>query len=144
MARRRQFWTPGDPLNLGLLLALTVSSMFGQATPTEKPQDNAATIAMGAELFSQHCAVCHGNDLTGNGAFPKPYRVPPDLTTLAKRHGGKFPDEYVSKVLRNGATLPAHAPAEMPLWSATTALTKEQKEERIRNLTEFIKSRQTK
>lgn len=101
-------------------------------------------VATGAELFSQHCAICHGNDLKGNGPFPKPYRVPPDLTTLARRHGGKFPDAYVLEVLRNGVTLPAHAPAEMPVWSATSTLSKSQKEERIKSLTEFIKSQQTK
>ena len=36
----------------------------------------------GAELYSRHCAVCHGNDLKGGGSVPSPYRVPPDLTML--------------------------------------------------------------
>lgn len=144
MAQGRKYWTPGELLKLGLLLALTVSPSLGQQKPEQQLQPNSATVATGAELFSKHCALCHGNDLKGNGPFPKPYRVPPDLTTLAKRHGGKFPDEYVSKVLRNGVTLPAHAPAEMPLWSATSTLTNTQKEGWIHSLTEFIRSRQTK
>lgn len=144
MARRTRSWMPGDWLNLGLLLALAISAAFGQEKPAQKPQENLSIVAVGAQRFSQHCAICHGSDLKGNGPFPKPYRVPPDLTTLAKRHAGKFPDEYVSKVLQNGVTLPAHAPAEMPLWSATSTFTKLQKEEWIKSLTEFIKSRQTK
>ena len=38
------------------------------------------------------------------------------MTTLAKRHGGKFPDLYVADVLRNGVKTPAHGDAEMPVW----------------------------
>src|ERR1043165_4321658 len=64
--------------------------------------------ASGEELFRKHCAACHGNDLRGSGPFPSPYRTPPDLTRLARRHGGKFPEVYVLNVLRNGVVMPAH------------------------------------
>jgi mono/diheme cytochrome c family protein len=102
----------------------------------------------GAELYKEHCAVCHGNDLKGVGPAPAPYRVPPDLTKLAQRHKGKFPDAYVADVLRNGVTLPAHGPAEMPAWGSDfremNGLDKTQVELRIVNLTNYIKSRQAK
>lgn len=83
----------------------------------------------GAQLSKQNCAVCHGNDGKGNGPPPervvefggKPIRIPspftespPDLTTLAQRHKGEFPDAYVADVLRNGVKMPDHGPAEMP------------------------------
>jgi mono/diheme cytochrome c family protein len=42
----------------------------------------ASNVASGAELYKQHCADCHGNDLKGSGSTPYPYRPPPDLTTL--------------------------------------------------------------
>lgn len=100
----------------------------------------------GAELYSQHCAVCHGNDLKGNGPVPAPFRTPPDLTTLARRHGGKFPDAYVSDVLRNGVIMPAHGPAEMPIWGTEFAMDRSGQPValRITNLTNYIKSRQAK
>jgi mono/diheme cytochrome c family protein len=101
----------------------------------------------GAELYKQHCAVCHGIDLKGSGPAPDPYRAPPDLTTLARRHGGKFPDAYVLKVLRNGVVMPAHGPAEMPIWGADFAmdrLSEPQVALRIKNLTSYIKSFQKK
>jgi mono/diheme cytochrome c family protein len=102
----------------------------------------------GAELYGQYCVACHGSDLKGNGSFPAPYRVPPDLTTLARRHAGRFPDAYVSKVLRNGMVLPAHGPAEMPVWGeefkASDRLDAAQVTARIRDLTEYIKSFQAK
>ena len=101
----------------------------------------------GAELYTQHCAVCHGNDLKGTGPAPYPYRPPPDLTTLAKRHGGKFPDAYVSRVLRNGVVMPAHGPAEMPVWGdefTAKRLDEAQVTLRIARLTNYVKSLQAK
>lgn len=101
----------------------------------------------GAELYNEHCAVCHGKNLKGTGPAPSPYRAPPDLTTLAKRHGGQFPDAYVQDVLRNGVVIPEHGLAEMPIWGADFAseqLGEGQVELRIRNLTNYIKSHQEK
>lgn len=128
------------------LLGIIVSVCGAQEKQAKKtPSSNSPT---GAELYKQHCAVCHGDDLRGNGPFPPPYRTPPDLTTLARRHGGKFPDAYVAKVLRNGVTLPAHGPAEMPVWGTefaeTDRLDKIQVELRIKNLVNYIKSVQPK
>jgi len=102
----------------------------------------------GGGLYSQYCVACHGSDLKGNGSFPAPYRVPPDLTTLSRRHGGIFPDSYVSEVLRNGMVLPAHGPAEMPVWGEEfrtgDRLDATQVTARIRDLTEYIRSLQAK
>ena len=102
----------------------------------------------GAELYKEHCAVCHGNDLRGSGPAPYPFRAPPDLTTLARRHGGKFPDAYVSKVLRNGVVMPAHGPAEMPTWGtdfrAVDGLSSAEVRQRITDLTNYIKALQAK
>jgi mono/diheme cytochrome c family protein len=110
------------------------------ATPSSPPS--------GAELYKQHCAACHGNDLKGSGPVPYPYRVPPDLTTLARRHGGNFPEAYVSNVLRNGVIMPAHGPAEMPIWGTDfrvgDRLDGTQVRLRITNLTNYIKSQQAK
>jgi mono/diheme cytochrome c family protein len=93
----------------------------------------------GEELYRQHCATCHGDDLKGNSlAPPAPSRVPPDLTTLARRHDGKFPEAYVSKVLQNGVVMPAHGPAQMPVWGTNFQGIE------IANLMNYIKSLQAK
>lgn len=99
----------------------------------------------GAALYLQHCAVCHGSDLKGTGPVPYPYRAPPDLTTLAKSHDGRFPEEYVADVLRNGVVMPAHGPAEMPIWGPDFTAARVNGAEvalRIKRLTDYIKSRQ--
>ena len=74
--------------------------------------------------------------------------MPPDLTTLARRHSGKFPDEYVADVLRNGVVIPAHGPPEMPTWGADfrtrDQLDSTQVTLRITNLSDYIKSLQAK
>jgi mono/diheme cytochrome c family protein len=117
--------------------------LLAQNMPPKKEHPDTPS---GAELYTRHCAVCHRNDLRGAGPFPPPYRNPPDLTKLARRHGGKFPEAYVGKVLRNGVTLPAHGPAEMPVWGSDFAA-KERIDEaevadRIRRLVLYLRSAQ--
>ena len=120
--------------------------------PSEKePAKNpsAENLSSGECLFRRYCAVCHGNDLKGNGPAPPPFQdVPPDLTKLAQRNGGKFPDAYVIEVLRHGVVLPAHGPAEMPDWGpefrAGEGLNETQVTLRITNLKNYIKSAQAK
>ena len=42
--------------------------------------------------------------------------APSDLTALAQRHDGKFPDDYVSNVLKHGVEKPAQGSGEKPVW----------------------------
>ncbi|MGA8767539.1 MAG: cytochrome c, partial [Candidatus Acidiferrales bacterium] len=103
----------------------------------------------GAKLFQQHCAACHGNDLKGNGPAPPPFKEwSPDLTTLARRHGGQFPEAYVANVLRIGVKIPEHGPAEMPIWGMTfkesEKLSDAQITARIEELIKYIKLNQAK
>ncbi len=104
--------------------------------------------ASGAELYQQNCAICHGDDLKGGSAVPYPYRKAPDLTALARRHGGEFPEAYVSEVLRVGVILPAHGPAEMPVWGTAfregERLNEAQINLKITELVKYIRSFQTK
>lgn len=131
-----------------ILAGLLLGFLRAQAKQTAKTPGTSSGSPSGAELYNKQCAVCHGTDLKGAGPFPAPYRTPPDLTTLARRHGGKFPAAYVSKVLKNGVRLPAHGPAEMPVWGtdfeAKDQLDKTQVTKRITDLTNYIKSAQQK
>jgi len=101
-------------------------------------------------MFDAYCAACHGKDAKGDGpAVPALKVPPPDLTTLAQRHGGKFPQDYVGDVLRNGVEgVKSHGSKDMPTWgplfgslgggrSAPATL-------RILELSHYIESLQTK
>jgi hypothetical protein len=83
------FRTFGNLLRLCVLSGLIVGLCSGQEKQVQKVPEASSTLSSGDALYTQHCALCHGNDLKGNGPFPPPYRVPPDLTTLSRRHGGK-------------------------------------------------------
>ncbi|MGA2814394.1 MAG: cytochrome c [Candidatus Acidiferrum sp.] len=135
-------------LILGTSLASPCGVRAAQENAATKPAAIAAVAPTGAELYQQRCAICHGSDLKGTGPVPPPYRTPPDLSTLTRRHGGKFPAVYVFQVLKNGVRLPAHGPAEMPVWgtdfTAGDGLDKTQVTARIRNLTSYIRSLQEK
>jgi mono/diheme cytochrome c family protein len=107
--------------------------------------------ASGTQLYKQNCAVCHANDGKGNGPPPanSGFKVsPPDLTTLALRHNGEFPEAYVAEVLWNGVKIPDHSRAEMPVWGiafkAMSQSDETQVKLRITNLTNYLKSIQTK
>lgn len=118
-----------------------------ETKPIKKPVEE--TGPSGEKLYKQDCAVCHGNDLKGNGPAPPPFKdVPPDLTKLAKSHGGKFPEKYFEDVLRNGVPIPAHGSPEMPTWGADFRtrehLDSAQVTLRITNLSNYIKSLQGK
>jgi mono/diheme cytochrome c family protein len=126
----------------------SIQSIPSQKEPAKTVSATPGNRPSGAQLYKQDCAACHGNDLKGNGPAPYPFRAPPDLTTLARRHGGKFPDDYVSNVLLNGVIMPAHGPAEMPIWgadfTARDRLDETQVRWRIRDLGDYIKSLQAK
>lgn len=73
--------------------------------------------ASGKQTYMHYCASCHGVDARGNGPAALVLKTtPPDLTTLAKRHGGKFPYNYVYDVLRFGTRILSHGSSDMPIW----------------------------
>lgn len=63
----------------------------------------------GAELYGGYCARCHGADARG-GTERIDGKLPPDLTTLAKRHGGTFPSDYVMSTIDGYAREATHGP----------------------------------
>ena len=66
----------------------------------------------------------------------------PDRTTLAKRHGGKFPYDYVSSILRFGPGSSAHGSSDMPTWGPIFQTIDRKSEpavqDRIRNLADYL------
>jgi mono/diheme cytochrome c family protein len=71
----------------------------------------------GAQLYARFCASCHGAKGYGDGPVASSFKViVPDLTRIALRHGGTFPDEQISKIIDGRKTLPPHGSRDMPVW----------------------------
>lgn len=116
---------------------------------SDKSQLPANYVPSGKSMFKQYCAACHGADAKGRGpATPTLNMRVPDLTTLAKRHDGKFPYEYVESVLRFGPGFAAHGSAEMPVWGPIFQYLENYNEaavrRRIKNLCDYLESIQQK
>jgi mono/diheme cytochrome c family protein len=142
------------PRCIVLLVAVAFSSVtFGLAQEKEKTVKKApiqdVSPASGEEMFKSYCAACHGKDAKGAGPATVDLKsTPPDLTTLAKRHDGKFPADYVSNVLRKGVKAPAHGSSDMPVWGPLFAAVSGRDETlvnmRISNLVHYLESVQVK
>ena len=139
------------PVLGAFLLALSgvALAQSKQESTVKKAPIQSTSPASGKEMFKSYCAVCHGLDGKGNGpAAANLTQKPADLTTLAKRHDGKFPDAYVTSVLRFGVKAPSHGSSDMPIWgpllSAVSNRDKQQMEMRINNLTSYLRSIQVK
>ena len=76
-----------------------------------------STHPTGEVLYLRYCASCHGEEGTGNGPVASTLRQSPaDLTTLARRTGGRFDDAHVMAVIDGRRAVVAHGPREMPVW----------------------------
>jgi mono/diheme cytochrome c family protein len=136
-----------------LVAAVLFSVTFAIAQEKEKTVKKApiqgTSPASGEEMFRTYCAACHGKDAKGAGpATPDLKTTPPDLTTLAKRHDGKFPEDFVTNVLRNGVKAPAHGTSDMPVWGPLFAKVSGEDQSivtmRIANLVHYLESVQAK
>jgi mono/diheme cytochrome c family protein len=73
----------------------------------------------GAELYARYCTSCHGPDGKGDGPLAASLKRPPaDLTTLAKRAGGRFDESAVMATIDGRRLVAEHGPREMPVWGA--------------------------
>ena len=71
----------------------------------------------GQQLFGRFCASCHGPIGLGDGPVASSLAVEvPDLTRIAKRHGGQFPNERLYQIIDGRLTRPPHGTREMPVW----------------------------
>jgi mono/diheme cytochrome c family protein len=74
----------------------------------------------GKEWFVSYCVICHGEKADGMGAMADSLQVHPlDLTRIAQRRGGNFPDEQIAKIIAGKENVPGHSNAEMPDWLET-------------------------
>ncbi len=132
-----------------MLLALIGLPALGQKPAVKTTTAPPTSATSGAEMYASYCAACHGKDGKGNGPAAQALKVPPpDLTTLTRRHDGKFPALVVAHAIGGEANLSAHGSKDMPVWGPVfRALSRNDQavvQMRITNLTKYVESLQTK
>jgi mono/diheme cytochrome c family protein len=110
-------------LIIGLALVLGTGSAPAQdnkepAKTIKRVPVTASATMDGHEMFDHYCAVCHGKDAKGTGpAADALKKAPADLTQIARKAGGKFPELHVTRVIKGDDVVGAHGNRDMPIWS---------------------------
>lgn len=130
-------------------LLLMACGAAGQDKPVVRNASTQPTDGpSGRQTYREYCATCHGENAKGGGPMATALKTPPtDLTTLAKKNGGKFPYEYVGGVVRFGKPISAHGSSDMPVWGPIFNMVDFDEmtvRKRVRNLCEYLASLQEK
>ena len=101
----------------------------------------------GVDSYKAYCAVCHGPAAKGDGpAATALKKAPADLTTIAKRNGGKFSPTEVEAVIMGQQAMASHGSRDMPIWGPvfqSLAPDSSVMKLRVANLVNYLKSIQT-
>jgi len=143
---RVRYWTC---MVVVLVVGFAISRAQESKTTVKRESAPMTSPASGKDMFLSYCASCHGKDAKGDGPAANALKqAPADLTTLAKRNGGKYPADKVTTILRGQAKLMAHGDQEMPVWGPVfwnmSQGHEAQVQMRIGNLNRYLESLQEK
>lgn len=82
----------------------------------DAPTERKALERYGARLFAEHCVFCHGVDAAGEALGRAPLMASEDLTRIALRRGGVYPDTEIFALIARRDPLGKHRSPEMPRW----------------------------
>jgi mono/diheme cytochrome c family protein len=106
----------------------------------------------GAELYQRFCASCHGARGLGDGPVADSLKgMVPNLTRIARRHGGVFPADWVRRIIDGRTVQRPHGSREMPVWgfefgsaAASDQTSTVSADELVARLLEYVRSIQMK
>jgi mono/diheme cytochrome c family protein len=126
-------------------LAVLATGLIVGSCASQRASQEAAS---GAALYQTSCAGCHAADARGNGPIAPVIGVrPPDLTRIAARRNGRFPELEVWRIIDGQADLSAHGPRHMPVWGyeffgadADDEVAHRRAEEKVDSLVGYLRS----
>jgi mono/diheme cytochrome c family protein len=134
-----------------ILLVLMVLTVSASGADAQQPKIEKGPIArtpptMPSVMFQTYCAVCHGKDAKGGGpAAPALTKAPADLTRIAARNGGTFPDTRVRRFIEGLDEVAAHGTRDMPMWGGLfRSLDQNTAALRVVALSDYLKTLQVK
>lgn len=134
------------PVLVGVAL-LTLFAASAQAQPQiEKKPIKPVAASDAAGMFQNYCAVCHGKEGKGNGpAASALTKTPADLTRIAARNGGTYPEVRVKRYIEGADEVAAHGTRDMPMWGDLfRSLSRDTAQIRVQALSDHLKSMQVK
>lgn len=106
-----KLWASGIRIVGGTVLGTGLLMAQAQAQPL--PESH----SVGQQYYQQYCSTCHGLDGRGKGPAAAALRTPPaDLTHIAQRRAGRFPDAEIAAYIDGRTLVRAHGTREMPVW----------------------------
>lgn len=139
------------PRSATLAAVLAVSVLCATAADkavVKRVPVNPTSPVSGQQMFNEYCIACHGNDAKGTGpAASALNKTPADLTTLAARNNGKFPELRVYSTIHGDIDVTAHGSRDMPIWGSVFREMSHSSGEvqlRISNLVAYVKTLQVK
>jgi mono/diheme cytochrome c family protein len=130
---------------LPLFFAFTVAIMYATACGDGAKSEKDA-VAEGQESFQSYCTLCHGENADGKGNMASLLETPPmNLTTIAQRRGGNFPDAEIAKIIAGVEDVPGHSSGDMPAWYETFKKAEginsdKEVQEKIDNIVAYLKT----
>ena len=124
----------------GLMLVVSAAPALAQT------QQGYRQAVAGGELFRTYCASCHGTAARGDGPLASSMvRKPADLTEIAKRNGGTFPNEMVFRTIDGKQPVRGHGGPDMPVWGDAFARSRDGGDENkvklmIQSLVDYLES----
>jgi mono/diheme cytochrome c family protein len=90
-----------------------VASLLLASTGSVGAQD----VSFGKAEFVERCAVCHGEEGSGDGLVGELFRQKPkNLQIIAKENGGVFPFDVVIASIDGRRDIAGHGDSNMPVW----------------------------
>lgn len=126
----------------------TIALMLGAglvAQQIKKVPIQPTPAASGQAMFKEYCAVCHGVGGKGDGpAADALKKRPADLTQLARKNNGTFPEIHIMNFITGQDVVAAHGSRDMPVWgtlfNSLTPNGQDVSKLRVANLTDYVKS----
>ena len=134
---------------MGVAVLFIAAAAWCAPQPSQTPRSEEPLIRSlnGKQLFIAYCASCHGVDGRGSGPVARELkRRPTDLTHLAARNGGVYPQDRIRQYIVGDRTIAIHGSREMPVWGPIFSRVEEDTDYgkvRVQNLVQYIERLQS-